>query len=355
MELFKASRQWQTRPQDQRFTSLQQIYDVTKAYADQAKEKSIPFTDLRVEANNNEVQLVGKAKLPAWLTHWAFGQLCGRVGAPASYLRELPATLAAQNLNHGLAHRDKGDVAQLMFHTNGGLLLRAITSDQYSRIWNWEVAERLLTLQERGWEPAVPDIRKAVKVEPALYASDHDMFCFVRNQQCTIKEAGSTEPLQRGVIVENSEVGASALKLTRFLYRVMCGNHIIWGASKVLEISLRHVGSVRERFGMYAAELKRYAESSPSDEEAKIASAKRRMIAATKEQLLDKLFGIRSIGVARKTLDASYDAIIPAKDGDPKSVWGFVQGMTRHSQTIPYADQRTHLDKAAGRLMEIDF
>jgi len=32
-------------------------------------------------------------------THWSFGQLCTLIGAPTSYLRQLPAALSAINLN----------------------------------------------------------------------------------------------------------------------------------------------------------------------------------------------------------------------------------------------------------------
>jgi len=355
MELFKANRQWSTRPADERFESMKALYDATRAYADQAREKNIPYADLRVEPNNDEVQLVGKAGIPAQLTHWSFGQLCSRMEAPASYLRDLPPTLACQNLNHGLAKRGSSkDMASLMFHNNGSLLLRAITSEAYSRIWNWEVAERLLQLESMGWEPARPDIRVNLGDFPALYASDHDMFAFVRNRQVRIMEPGTTG-LQRGIIVENSEVGASALKMTRFLYREMCGNHIIWGASKVLEINVRHVGDARERFSSYAYQLRRYAESSASDEEATIASAKSKILGQTKEEVLDMLFGKRALNLSRKVLEAGYDATIPHEDGSPRSVWGIVQGLTRHSQTIPYADQRNTVDKAAGRIMEFAF
>lgn len=352
MELFKAHRQWASRPEDERFPSIQALYNATKAYADIAAEKEVPYADMRVEARNGDVELVGKANVPAQLTHWAFGQLCARVEAPASYLRELPATLAAQNINHGLA-KQGNEMASLMFHRNGSLLLRAVTSDKYSRIWNHEVAERLLGLEQRGWEPAMPDIRKSMGDFPSLYASDHDMFAFIRNRSAVVREPGNPDGLQRGVIVENSEVGASALKLTRFLYREMCGNHIIWGATKVLEISLRHVGSIRERFGMYSAELRRYAESSVSDEEAQIASAKSTRIGATKEEVLDMLFGKR-LGISQKTLTAGYDAVKEG-DGDPRTVWGIVQGLTRHSQTLPFADERTKIDRAAGKVMALVF
>ena len=267
-------------------------------------------------------------------------------------------------MNYGLAHRDEnksercGD-ASLLFHSNGSLLLRAITTDKYSRIWNYEVCERLLDLERRGWVPAnkgpIAKWSQGQEISAPLYASDHDMFAFLVFPSVTIIEAGSTDPLYRGVIIENSEVGASALKLTRFSYREMCGNHIIWGASKLMEISVRHVGNASERFGNFAFELKRYSEESASDEEAKIASAKRVTIAATKEQVLDKLFGIRSLGLSRKALDAGYDAALPEQDGSPNTQWGIVQGLTRHSQTLQYADARTQLDRAAGKILEIEF
>lgn len=356
MELFKAHQQWANRPADERFVSLQALYDATHAYAQDAREKMVNVAELRTEAIDGDVQLVGKLGVPAHLTHWAFGQLSARVGAPAQYLRELPATLACQNLNHGLAqYGDKTDRANLLFHSNGSLMLRAFTSDKYSRIWNYEVAQRLLGLQSYGWEPARPDIRKEMGDWPALYASDHDMFAFIRNQSARIAESGNPDGLQRGVIVENSEVGASTLKLTRFLYREMCGNHIIWSASKVMEISVRHVGDARRRWTQYQYELKRYAEQSASGDEAAIASSKVKVIADTKEGVLDRLFGMRSLGLSRKTLDAGYDATLLAEDGSPNTVWGIVQGLTRHSQTVPFADQRTGIDRAAGKLMEAAF
>jgi len=383
MELFKANRQWSNRPADQRFESLTDLYNVTKKYADQAREANVPWSTMRTEAIDGDVQLVGRTGIPAKLTHWAFGQMCARVDAPASYLRELPATLAVQNLNHGLANRGKenNDNAALMFHANGSLLLRSCTSERYSRIWNYELAARLVELEKMGWEPARPDTHWGAsdigtcimcsgtgkgsdepcmycngtgREYPALYASDHDMFAFVRNRGAVVREPGNPDGLQRGVIVENSEVGASSLKMTRFLYREMCGNHIIWGASNVIEISLRHIGDVRERFYKYAAQIRKYAESSASDEEAQIASAKTKILAKTKEEVLDLLFGKR-LNISRKTLEAGYDAVKPDQDGDPNSAWGIVQGLTRHSQTQPYADQRTAIDRAAGKILQIAF
>jgi hypothetical protein len=77
--------------------------------------------------------------------------------------------------------------------------------------------------------------------------------------------------------------------------------------------------------------------------------------AATKEEVLDKLFGIRSLNLSRKLLTAGYEAALPEQDGDPRTAWGIAQGITRHSQTVPFADQRTVIDRAAGKILEIEF
>jgi hypothetical protein len=359
MEIFKANRQWSTRPDDEKFRSLEEMHAATLAYRNTAMTSTVPYSQLRVEAVGEDVRLIGSTGAQAAFTNYAFGQLAARVNAPASYLRTLPPTLAAQNINYGIKNRvdisnGEADNARLLVHQNGSMLLRAITSEKYERIWNHEVIERMLPLQADGWEPARPDIR-VIDDMPALYASDHDMFAFIRNRSVLVREPGNPDGLQRGVIVENSEVGASALKLTRFLYREMCGNHIIWGATKVLEIKIRHIGDARQRWQGYAAKIRQYANESASLDEARIASAQTVKIGETKEDVLDVLFSKRTLGLSRKLIEASYDATQPDSDGDPRTVWGFVQGMTRHSQTIPYADQRTTIDRAAGKVMEFAF
>jgi hypothetical protein len=354
MELFTAHRQWANRPNDERFTSLQDLFSACHAYALTAIEReNVRIDSLRTEAIDGDVQIVGKGNTPAKLTHWSFGQLAARIGAPAGYLRELPATLAVQNLNHGLAHRvanGPDDTVNLLVHANGSLLVRALTSDRYSRIWNWEVAQRLLDLETRGWEPARPDIRQVDDKLP-LYASDHDLYAFIRHSSRTLNEPGNPDGLQRGLIAENSEVGAGKLKLTKFLYREMCGNHIIWGASDVVELAVRHVGAIRDRLRLWDVQVRQYLDESAIDDEAKIAASKARLIATTKEDVLNMLFSDRRIGLSRKALEAGYDAVQPDVDGDPRTPWGMVNGLTRSSQATPYADQRMAIDTAAGRVL----
>ena len=352
MELFQASNQWFHRPDDERFESLQSMYQACKAYADTARSSTFTLANSKAVNVDGDLLLEGKTGVQAKLTHHAFGQLSTTVGAPANYLRSLPADLAAKNLNHGFQNDQSPKKG--LFHVNGNLICRCITSQQYQRIWNYEVIERLIPLEEFGWHTP-----PSITGPAGLYASDHDMFAFLVDDDRRIDD-GTEEGLARGFFAINSEVGSSAFKLITFLYRFICGNHIVWGAKNVQQLKIIHKGRpARNWNSTMKIELQRYADRSASDEQAKITKAKSLEIATTKDQVLDALFSKRSLGITRKDLDASYDAAVVDYDqtngAPPNTVWGMVQGITRHSQTKPYADDRTKLDIAAGKVLEMAF
>lgn len=385
MELFKASNQWANRPDDERFGSLEDLHAAVSSYRASAASAVVPFDSLRTEARDGEVLLVGKTNQPARLTNWSFKQLSGAVGAPASYLQTLPATLAVQNLNHALAKTTDRTPRDVLFHKNGDLLTRALTSEKYTRIWNSDITSRLLRLPEQGWRvpPARPvrpgqrgtriatqddvlsggkfglSINVGDEIAPAgLYASDHDMFAFMVNNERRISEPGNPDGLARGFFVGNSEVGASAWYLIRFLYRHVCGNHIVWGAKQVNEIRIKHVGQADDKaFAEIRGELIKYADDSANEEEARIRTAANFVLGQTKDQVLDRLFGIRNLGVSRKTLDAAYEVTVKEEPAEvnPNSAWGIAQGLTRLSQETPFADERVAADRAAGKVLSIAF
>lgn len=384
--LYAASNQWASRPADERYESLDAMLAATRHHRETAATASVPYHSLRVAAAAaGDIQLVGKTGQNARLTHWSFGQLCNKIGAPADYLRGLPAPIVETAVNHGLSNIDRESKSKLFFHRNGSLVLRAATSDEYTRIFNCEIVERLLPLVDLGWRvpparPALPnqpgtrqataadvlDINSSfglsVKVgdliAPAgLYASDHDMFAFMVNESVRIDD-GSEGGLARGFFVSNSEVGAASLRLTKFLYRHVCGNHIVWGAKDVAELRIVHRGNADSRFAReMAVELRRYADESARDDESRIVAAKRFVIGNDKEAVLDRLFGLKIL--PRKSLEAAYDYAVNEADihaaGSPRTAWGFAQGITRLSQETQFADKRNEIDRAAGKVLEMAF
>ena len=387
MNLFEASEQWRKRPADERFLTLEEMLDACKGYAGQAAEAVVNLEDMRVDARENDLVVVGKEGADARFTNWSFKQMCGRVAAPSEYLSRLPAPLAADCINSGLRERrSDGKDSRILFHRNGSLLVRAFTSDEYSRIWNWEVCQRLLGLQEAGWKvpparpayPGQPGTRKATvrdclrlkssglsvkvgdEIAPAgLYASDHDMFVFMVNEEHRIED-GSPGGLGRGFFVSNSEVGEAAFKIKKFLYRYVCGNHIVWDVKGVEEIKVRHVGRNNQRYGTTMAyELRKYMDSSAANDEQRIKAAKGFIVGDTKDEVLDKLFGMKIL--PRKTLEMAYELAVQDADAgngsSPRTAYGMVQGVTALSQSVSngYADKRVDMDVAAGKILQMAF
>lgn len=365
MLLFKASQQWSTRPADETFPSVISAYEAAKAYAATSSEKpDVPLSSVRTEVVDAEVCLTGKGGLPARVSHWAFGQLARTAEAPAGYLRSLPATLAAQNINYGLktaSEKNPDSKVNIMAHVNGDMLVRALTSNKYARIWNYEVLGRMLPLEEDGWTCPTPFRKSAEQVanpDPTVYVSDHDLFAFLVREDQRIAEPGNPDGLARGFFVENSEVGAAALKVTTFLYRFMCSNHLIWGAKDVSELAVRHIGTkARGNLSTMFLGLTEYLNESASDVEAKIKEAKTRLIDADKEKVLDVIFAKLRGQVSRDAVEQSQGLaeLYSESDGDPRSFWGLAQGMTRYSQSLKFADERVKVDKAAADVIDMAF
>lgn len=353
MELFKANRQWSTRPADERFSSLADLHAACDGYRAQAAVATIPYRQLEARVDGDNVVIANRANgIHGGLTHWAFGQLAQRAQAPASYLRALPAPLAADCLNHGLQARRDDDTAAMLVHRNGSRLVRAFNSQDYTRIWNGDITRRLIQLEARGWHPAPA----AYDGTRGLYASDHDLFCFMVDNERRIFERLPGGGLSRGFFVWNSEVGAASFGICTFLYAYVCGNHIVWDASDVKELRIRHVGRADQRvFGELAAHVREYANSSASDEEARIERARTVKLGHDKDTVLDAIFRLRVPALSQKRATEAYAIAEQHTDwyGDPRTVWGMANGITHAARTLPYADERTALDRAAGKVLAV--
>lgn len=381
--LYEANRQWSSRPDDERFWTVEEMAARCRHYADSAREVSTTFNRLEIVEHGDNLALTGPLMSdPAVFTHWSFGKLCTLAGAPAEYLRSIDADLAAQCLNRGLARREQsGSTTNVLIHKNGHSVVRAFCGDGYSRIWNADIVERLASLQERGWRvpPARPahhsdprsrpatdadclDVRMSglgIKpgdfIAPAgLYASDHDCFAFMVNEDNRIDD-GSDGGLSRGFFVSNSEVGAAAFKVTTFLYRSVCGNHIVWGASDVSEVRIIHRGEANTRWiGDLGRSLVAYQSQSQDVERSMVLSAMRTLVADNSVDAVETLRSKFALPIARgqQVIElAKMESDECRNQFAPHSVWGVVQGLTRLSQRTNYADQRVAADRIAGQIL----
>ena len=245
----RVSSEWFSRPDDERYLSLSDLYAAVCSRADRATARTVESSVIRVEASRDNAErlalIVPGRDAPIAPTHWGFGQLCGLVGAPSTYLRDLPAPLAAINLQHGLlSHR--AEMVKTLEVEDGRVELRAVTGPDYGRIWDHELIGAVMKIAGNGtgdtrWKvPGQIDwstmthnpFVDVTKDNTTLYASDRDVFLFLVDDTNPIEAGrlpnGDPDLYFRGFYAWNSEVGSKTLGIASFYLRGVCCNRNLW-------------------------------------------------------------------------------------------------------------------------------
>lgn len=349
MNLYKASSQWASRPDDQRFESLGQLQEAVSKRRAISSTRVVKASELKIYNPHDEdnVVKVSDGKSVMRTTHWSFGQLCSRAGAPAGYLRKLPAHLARPALAHGLKQLGDEDLRVLSLGEDEEDILQATTSPNYGRIWDCEVVDcvskivkysdgKFFNPKEHGGKPS------------GLYASDHDVFMFMIDGGSRIDGGGERDQLHRGFFVWNSEVGSATMGISMFLFREVCGNHIVWGAQDIKELRIRHDSRGPNKFAENVTPtLLEYVNSSAKKTEESIRKAKQVMLPIEHSEIVE--FGMTH-GLTKAEVRRAID-FAKAEEGDCSNIWELVQGLTASARAIEWIDARLDLEKRAGALL----
>lgn len=366
MNLMTASNQWATRPADERFETLADLR--ASVHGRRLRSRSVDLDLPRVSVgSNDDVIEINSAIAPSQPTHWAFGQLAGLVGAPANYLRSLPIPIVRQALNHGIVNSTKGAVKFMTLSDpdGGDATLQAVTSTTYGRIWDADVVDAVGRIVERTngkfFNPKAyaVDTTKGqgfrgidTSVEPkgsGLYASDRDVFVFMIDGG-SLLDAGPRAKLNRGFIVWNSEVGAKTFGLMTFMFNQVCGNHIIWGAQNVNTLLIRHTRGAPTRFDNEATPaLLEYANASAQSELSTIRRAQDYLLPKDADKF-DQL--VAPFKFTKLELKEGREAAL-REEGDCRTLWHLVQGLTAFARGYDYVDARVDLERRAGKLLDL--
>jgi hypothetical protein len=366
----RVSSEWFSRPDDERYLSLSSLYAAVRARSERAVTRTVQSSAIRVEAQSNDVSRMTLAlpggAAPVTPTHWSFGQLASLVGAPAGYLRDLPAPLAAINLQHGLLSQ-RAEQVKTLETEDGRTELRAVTGPDYGRIWDHELVAAVIKIAGDGvgdtrWKvPGTLDWSTTMhnpfvdvtKDTTTLYASDRDVFLFLVDDTHPIEAGrlpnGDPDLYFRGFYCWNSEVGAKTLGMATFFLRAVCMNRNIWGAEGFEEISIRHSKFAASRFAHEAAPaLSRFAESSPGTFVAGIRAAREQVVARTDE---DRETFLRRRGFSKGETAKIIATVLGEEGHPPASIYDFVQGITALARSRPHQDARLDLESRASKLL----
>lgn len=367
----RVSSEWFSRPDDERYLSLTDLHASVRSRADHAQTRTVESRAVRVEASRDDAErlslIVPGRDEPILPTHWSFGQLCSLVGAPASYMRQLPAPLAGINLQHGLLSR-RAEQVKTLEAEDGRIELRAVTGPDYGRIWDHELVAAVMKIAGNGtgdtrWKvPGVLDwatmthnpFVDVTKDTTTLYASDRDVFLFLVDDTHPIEAGrlpnGDPDLYFRGFYAWNSEVGSKTLGIASFYLRAVCQNRNLWGVEGFEEISIRHSKFAAQRFAHEATPaLTSFANSSPAPFIAGIKAARERIVARSDE---DRESFLRKRGFSKPETTKIVETVLNEEGRKPESIFDFVQGITALARTKTNQDTRLDLEAKAKKLLE---
>lgn len=372
---YTVSRQWMSRPDDQKFLSLADLLAHTKAgfegsTAEIIEGKAVravaPVPESMADTQVLNLDVAGNLTAP---THWSFGQTASLIKAPAGYLRNLPSQIAADCINWGLRNH-RTEMLKTYRRIDGSMELRAVTGPDYGRIPDYEVVQAVMDFAGDGtgadgnhwkvpgtmdwgsmrYDPNTP----VTKATTTLFASDRDVFLFLVDDLHPIEVGklanGDPDLMFRGFYVWNSEVGAKTAGIAAFYLRAICCNRILWGVENFQEISIRHTKNAPDKFMAEAMPaLESYSDGSVADLMAGVQAAKDAVVAKDEE---DALAWLRSEGLNKRQAQAVWDTHIEEEGRAPSSVWDFAQGVTAMARDIPTQDARIDLEKVAGKWLD---
>jgi hypothetical protein len=366
-QLTAVSSQWFNRPDDQRFLSLTDLFQSVMARSGEAKVALADPAMIKVRAEKGDEDLMsfdyeGVSVRP---NHWSFGQVASLVGAPAGYLRKLPAQIAGINMQWGLSKYREENV-KLYYH-NGRRELMAATGPEYGRIKDSEVVAAIQHVAGNGtgdtrWKiPGVLDWKNyhynpfvnPTKQSTTLYASDRDVFIFLVDDTHPIEigklPGGDPDVVFRGFYMWNSEVGSKSLGLSTFLFRAVCQNRCIWGVQDIEQVTMRHSKNAPARFvDEIKPALIDYVDASDKGVITGIRQAQAALVAKSDDEAMAFL---DRKGFTAALAKRVIETVMVEEDHRPESIWDFVNGITAVARTIGHTDERVAMERLAGKML----
>ena len=295
----------------------------------------------------------GGEPVPYGVTPLARRQLADKLKIPFAYferMREEQPMLLDRNVNTWLQSEDE----RRMLRTLDGHV-RAILSDRYRRLDNFDLAESVLPILQR-----LPEVRfESVELtETRMYLK-----CVTPRLRY---EMAPGDVVQAGVVISNSEVGHGTLSVQPLVYRLVCRNGLIAADRALRKTHIgRALGNEDDSLLVFQDDTRR------ADDQAFFLKVRDVVQAAVSEatflqtaQKMQRTLNIPLVGDPVKTVevlaqrytlnDAERTGVLRhlITEGD-LSGYGLVNAVTHYSQDIDDYDRATEFEALGGRLIEL--
>ena len=364
---------WRTRPDDQKFPTLDGLRSHCLERANRCTAKitntkrinpqAIPLRPetaaIAVGAPVDQVDaaysLVFETEAGIFdTTHWSFQQVAQASGCPVSWLRRIDPRKAAEDLDYAFSFVAKRSEHQLLVEDvpdRGDFKqLRAFTGKDFGRIWDHDVVSMIQDVADpHVWKPAANDYF----THPAGYVSDRDIFVFLVDDsnpvEVHVPGVVENRALSRGFIVTNGEVGSRKFKVMMFWMDYTCSNRLIWNPVGMVDLGIVHSSGAPERFRREAAGmLNAYANADAGEAARTFERAARIEVGRDRTTVGEWLQ--RHGRFTKKRTEKIIDRAAQ-EEGGYHTVWHLVNGITATARDINHTDLRTGVEAEAGKLL----
>jgi hypothetical protein len=337
--LTQAHRQLFSRPEDERFATLGNLWDFCHRQKTASTDRWTPPAALTPETDGSQVRLALGTDGAFALNHWSFSQLCTMCGVS----RDTINRLSPETARRAIAETLPGGTKPLQILTTGDTV-RSIHGVTYSRLWS---ADLVAMLREFAVDFQPPP--QGFNGATGLYAGEQDLFAFLIDPAGWAEIDG--EAFAPGFFVWNSEVGKATVGISTFWFQAVCQNHIVWDATEIVEFTRKHTGKVHESLG----EIRRIVETLVEKRDARrdgFATLMRKAMVTTlgsDAEEVEKLLG--KSGFSRQL--AARAVAIAQEQKSRFTVFSVVDALTRMARELTNAGDRTDADQKASRLLAL--
>lgn len=257
--------------------------------------------------------------------------------------------LLAQNVNGWFARTPD---TKRMLRTMDGTA-RALLSDRYRRIDNFEVASAVL--------PIISGM-DGVSVE-SCELTDSRMYLKVVNPRVTA-EVKKGDIVQAGIIISNSEVGMGSVNVSPLVYRLVCSNGMIAQDGAVRKYHVGRANESGEDFSIYRSEtietddkaflMKLEDSVKAAVDQARFAAIVDKMREATEATMDAKVvpqvveLASKEYGITEAEGKGVLGHLIAGED---LSLYGLANAVTRQAQDVESYDRSTELEATGYKII----
>lgn len=375
------SSQWFSRPDDQKFLSLDDMLAFKKVDAQRMTSRTVDTHKIKIVGDVDpenpsrgdifvEYTDDDRREHLNTPTNWSFGQLSQLAGAPAGYLKDLPAPIAADCIQWGLRHNRGKELIKVYGHQSDGGELRAATGPDYGRIYDWEILEPIknlvdasggqwkipgmMTGSQNGLAVYDPDVPVSLETT-TLFASDRDVFVFLVDDRNPIEVGklanGEPDLMFRGFYAWNSETGSKTAGIAAMYLRGVCMNRNLWGVENFHEIKIRHTKFAPDRFAAEARPaLQSFAQGATATFVEGVQAAKAAKVASDDDDRL--AFLTKRAGLSGRMAKAAAARHLVEEGRPVETVWDAAQAITAIARDVPHQDARIEVERKAGALLD---